>query len=403
VTAETPYRWEFKARFRRHAFGWRSRPAVERVKQAVAEVKTVARRDRMLAAEGAVLFLERVSPALEQVDSSSGAIGTAVNHAIEEFVPIIAGAPADPKKRERWLTRLWAAHEADEMPYIETLADYWGDLCASKELASRWADDLVWTTRMALSPDPKLHGYFHGTSACLSALYAAERYQEIVDILDVDAIWPYKIWAVRALAAMGKKAEAIRYAEACRSSWASDYEIDGLCEELMLSSGLVDEAYERYGLRANRRGTYLATFRAVARKYPQKSSQEVLADLVDSTPGEEGKWFAAAKDAGLFDDAIELAHTGPCDPKTLNRASRDFVDKQPRFSLEAGLLALHWLARGFGYEITSADVWSAYTSTMKAGSSLGRSKETTAQIKQIVAAEGSGGFVKSILGRELGL
>jgi len=403
VTAETPYRWEFKARFRRHAFGWRSRPAVERVKQAVAEVKTVARRDRMLAAEGAVLFLERVSPALEQVDSSSGAIGTAVNHAIEEFVPIIAGAPADPKKRERWLTRLWAAHEADEMPYIETLADYWGDLCASKELASRWADDLVWTTRMALSPDPKLHGYFHGTSACLSALYAAERYQEIVDILDVDAIWPYKIWAVRALAAMGKKAEAIRYAEACRSSWASDYEIDGLCEELMLSSGLVDEAYERYGLRANRRGTYLATFRAVARKYPQKSSQEVLADLVDSTPGEEGKWFAAAKDAGLFDDAIELARTGPCDPKTLNRASRDFVDKQPRFSLEAGLLALHWLARGFGYEITSADVWSAYTSTMKAGSSLGRSKETTAQIKQIVAAEGSGGFVKSILGRELGL
>lgn len=44
------------------------------------------RSDPVLAAEGAVLFLEKVSPALEHVDSSSGAIGTAVNHAIEELV-----------------------------------------------------------------------------------------------------------------------------------------------------------------------------------------------------------------------------------------------------------------------------------------------------------------------------
>ena len=46
-------------------------------------------------------------------------------------------------------------------------------------------------------------GYFHGTSACLSALYRAERYQEIVDLLGGDEIWPYKRWAVKALAAMG--------------------------------------------------------------------------------------------------------------------------------------------------------------------------------------------------------
>lgn len=29
--------WQFKARFRRHAFGWRSLPAVARVKEAVSE------------------------------------------------------------------------------------------------------------------------------------------------------------------------------------------------------------------------------------------------------------------------------------------------------------------------------------------------------------------------------
>jgi hypothetical protein len=400
---EQPYRWEFRARFRRHAFGWRSKPAVQRVKEAVSEVKAAARRDPLLGAEGAVVFLERVSPALEHVDSSSGAIGTAVYHAIEAFVPIIVAAPADPKTRGRWLDRLWVAHEADQIPYIESLAEHWGELCADKEVASRWADNLVGITRMALSPDPQLHGHFHGTSACLSALYVAERYEEIVDILQVDAIWPYQRWAVKALAAMGKKAEAIRYAESCRSPWASDHEIDAMCEEILLSSGLVEEAYERYGLRANRGGTYLATFRAVAKKYPQKSPRELLADLACTTPGDEAKWFAAAKEAGLYDEAVALASSGPCDPKTLARAARDFADNQPGFSLEVGLLALRWLSQGYGYEVTSADAWSAYKQTMKAASNHGCSEETLRRLREIVAGEGAEGFVKTVLGRELGL
>ena len=89
------HRWQFVSRFRRGAFGWKSQPAILRVRQAVSEIKKVARRDPGLGAEGAVRLLERVSPALEHVDSSSGAIGTAVNHAIEELVAIIARAPAD--------------------------------------------------------------------------------------------------------------------------------------------------------------------------------------------------------------------------------------------------------------------------------------------------------------------
>jgi len=400
---EHAHRWEFRARFRRHAFGWRSQPAVQRVKEAVSEVKAVARRDPLLGAEGAVVFLERVSPALEHVDSSSGAIGTAVYHAIEALVPIIAAAPADPKVRERWLDRLWAAHQADEIPYIETLADHWGELCASEEVASHWADELVGITRMALSPDPKLHGHFHGTSACLSALYAAERYEEIVHILRADAIWPYKRWAVRARVATGKQAEAIRYAESCRSPWASDHEIDAMCEEILLSSGLVEEAYERYGLRAKRGGSYLATFRAVAKKYPQKRPRELLADLACTTPGDEAKWFAAAKEVGLYDEAVALASSGPCDPKTLTRAARDFADKHPAFSIDVGLLALHWLTEGYGYEVTSADVWSAYTHTMKAASNQGCPDETLARLREIVVGEGAGGFVKTVLGGELGL
>jgi hypothetical protein len=397
------HKWEFKARFRRHAFGWRSQPAIQRVKQAVSEIKRFARTDPPLAADGAVAFIERLSPALEHVDSSSGAIGTAVNNAIAELVPLIAGAPADAATRATWLERLWEAHAADEIPYIERLADYWGELCASKQVASEWADRLVGITRMALSPDPNLRGHFHGTSACLSALYRAERYQEIVELASGDRIiWPYKRWAVRALAAMGKKAEAIKYAESCRSPWASDADIDALCEEILHSSGLVDEAYQRYGLRANRGGTYLATFRAVATKYPHKKPRHILADLVKTTPGDEGKWFAAAKEAGLYDEAIALASRTPCDPKTLTRAARGLADERPAFAAQAGLLALHWLVQGYGYEITGTDVWAAYSCTMKAAERNGNVREVGERLKRMVG-ERPGGFVAQILGRELGL
>jgi hypothetical protein len=370
----------------------------------VAEIKAVARRAPLLAAEGTVVFLERVSPALEQVDGSSGAIGTAVNRAIGELVPVIAAAPADRATRAAWLERLFEAHAADEIPYIERLAEHWGELCASKEVASEWADRLLGTTRMALSPDPNLRGHFHGTSACLSALYHAGRHGEIVDVVGEHAIWPYKRWVVLALAAMGRKVEAIRYAESCRDRWTGDREIDAVCEEMLLSSGLVDEAYTRYGLRASRAATYLATFRAVERKYPQKRPQDILADLVATTPGEEGKWFAAAKEAGLYDEALALARTTPCDPRTLVRAARDCAETEPAFAVEAGLLALHWLVQGYGYEITGADVWAAYATAMKAAERQGSVAETRERVRALVASETSRDrFVVRILGREIGL
>jgi hypothetical protein len=394
--------WEFKARFRRHAFGWKSQPAITRIKQAVSEIKKVAKRDPALAAEGTLTFLERLSPALERVDSSSGSIGTAVSNALAELVPIIASAPADAKTRNAWLERLFEAHQADQMPYIEQLADHWGALCATKEIASAWADRLIGITRMALSPDKGVRGHFHGTSACLSALYRAERFDELIDLLRADTIWPYKQWAVRAMAASGQLTEALRYAESCRSPWASDYEVDAVCEEILLSSGMIDEAYARYGVRVNRGGTYLATFRAVSKKYPHKTASEILADLVKTTPGDEGKWFAAAKDAGLYEEALAFASRTPCDPKTLTRAARDYAEKQPAFAVSAGLLALYWLVHGYGYEITSADVWEAYRSTLAAAERHGSAADVKERIRKLVTEGVGEHFVAKVLGRELG-
>src|SRR6266481_9824129 len=126
--ADSKHRWQFAARFRRSAFGWRSQPAIARVRQAVIEIRQLARRDPILAAEGAALFLEKVSPALEHVDSSSGSIGTAVNHAIEELASIIAKAPVDLGRRAKWLERLWDVYVTDAIPYIETLGECWGEI-----------------------------------------------------------------------------------------------------------------------------------------------------------------------------------------------------------------------------------------------------------------------------------
>jgi hypothetical protein len=394
--------WAFRARFRANAFGWKSQPAITRVREAVAEIKKVAKSDPILAAEGAVLFLERVSPALAHVDSSSGAIGSAVNRAIEEVVAVIAAAPADEKTREAWLERLYEAHAADEIPYIERLVDFWGDLCVTKEIASRSADRLLGITRNALSPDPKMRGHYHGTTMCLTALYRAERYDELLELLENEKFWPYKRWAVRALAAMGNKAEAIRLAESSRGPWTSDEDVARLCEEILLSSGLVDEAFTRYAADANRAGTYLATFRAVAKKYATKSPEEVLERLVASTPGDDGKWFAAAKDAGLLDAAIALAKKTPTDPRTLARAARDHVATAPDFAIEAGVVALDWIAQGYGYEITSADVWAAYAPAKEAADRRGTGADFRARVRSIIAAYTRGeAFVGHVLRGQL--
>ena len=394
--------WLFRARFRREAFGWKSQPAVTRVREAVTEIEKVARREPLIAAEGAVLFLERVSAALVHVDSSSGAIGSAVNRAIEELVPIIAHAPADERLRESWLERLYEAHAADEIPYIELLGDYWGDLCVTKEIASRWADRQISITRHALSPDPTMRGHYHGTTACLDALFRAERYAELLEILESEKFWPYKRWSVKALAAMGRTAEALCLAEASRGPWTSGVDVARICEGILLSSGLVDEAFSRYAAQANASTTYLATFRAVLKKYPSKSPEEVLGELVASTPGEEGKWFAAAKDAGLLDAAVALAKRTPTDPRTLARAARDHVSKAPAFAIEVGLVALDWIAQGYGYELTGADVWAAYLPAKEAADRLGSGAALRASIR-IIAAQYSNGenFVARVLRGQL--
>jgi len=105
------HKWAFRSRFRANAFGWRSDLPIKRIREAISEIRKgrARRKDAVLAADGAVLLLEKLSPSLMQVDSSSGAIGTAVNNAIATLVPIIAYETADDPFADWFLEKTYQA------------------------------------------------------------------------------------------------------------------------------------------------------------------------------------------------------------------------------------------------------------------------------------------------------
>lgn len=371
VREKANHKWAFKPRFRARALGWRgSRPAIERLKQAVSEIRTVARRDPVLAADGAVSLMERLWPAFEQIDTSSGALGGAVNWTLGELLPVIATAPADAKTRGRWLDRLWQAIQDDGVSYLWLVEERWGDLCASTAVASRWADEILPLLRRVWSEE-RPGDFVSGTDVCLSSLLRAGRFQELLDVLALKErpIWPWRRYGIRALRAQGLLDEALAYAEASRGLNIPDSAVDAECEEILFAAGRRAEAYEQYALTANQANTGLATFRQIAKKYPEVDPQRILTDLADAS-GEPGRWFAAAKDAGQLDLALRFATTGRTDPKTLSRASRDFLESYPVFALRIGRLAVDRILAGYGYEITALDLAGAVDHFLAAASHL---------------------------------
>jgi hypothetical protein len=392
--------WQFPAHFRRNAFGWRDQVPRQRIKEAITEIRKVARKEPIVAAEGAILFLEKISPALAGVDSSSGALGGAVNHAIEILTPIISKAMVSEEERQVWLERLWEALQVDNIPYIEYLGDFWGELCVTPTLASPWADYFI-DTLIQMWSDKTAHGYFKGTTACFSALLAAHRYQELLALLDKAPFkwWYDRRWGVKALVALGRPEDALHYAEDSKGLNSPRVDIARTCEEILLSMGLAEEAYQRYAVEANETTTNLATFRAIAKKYSQKPAIDILHDLIASQPGSEGKWFAAAKEAGFYELAIELVGRTPTDPKTLARAAKEYADKNPTFAIASGMASLRWISEGYGYEISGGDVLGAYSSILQAANHVGIDAE---QIKRQIgemrlAEKPNGRFVNDAL------
>jgi hypothetical protein len=364
--------WTFKARFRYRSFGWKSsRLACQRLKEAVSEIKRFAKSDPNAAADGAVILMERIWPALESVDSSSGALGAAVGWTLSELLPIVIVAPADRKTRDRWLTRLWQAIEEDGVDYLWLVQERWGDLCASREVASGWADKFFPILKIAWS-DSQTGNYVRETCMCLSSLLAAGRHKDLLDVLDLERFpfWLDRKFGVQALLAEGGIEDALAYAEASRGLNQPEVAIDAACEKILLDAGRETEAYERYALTANVSSTGLATYRMIARKYPSRDPKQILLDLAKSS-GDSGRWFAAAKDAGFLDLALHFAQTGRTEPRTLSRASRDLLEENATFCLRVGRIAIERMLDGNGYDLTGMDLIDAYGHFLRAAERLG--------------------------------
>jgi len=284
--------WTFAARFRRGAFGWKSDRAIKRLKEAVSEIRAVARKDPALAAEGAVRLVEKLSPAFESVDDSSGRLQGVIRQAFDVLIPLIGSANVPAKARQRWLERLWQAVLDDEMPWIERLGDDWGVLCGSPEVASAWADEFLPTLRPAWSPEASGHGWFPGATACLSCLFTAGRHAELLVLLESPrtlGMWDYHQWGVKALLVHGHRQEALAMAEHCHQKNRHRSEIAGVCESILIDMDLRDVAYRQYAQVAHQATTNLSTLRAIAARYPEKDKGQILADLVAATLGSEGK------------------------------------------------------------------------------------------------------------------
>ncbi len=384
--------WAFRTRFRRGAFGWKgTQLATGRINEALTEIRAVARHDTACAAEGAVLLLEKLSPALCQIDSSSGALGNATYAAIQELAPLISQAPVSTKVRQKWLDRLFDAIQEDDPPYIESLGDYWGDLCATKELASAWADQLLPTLKNVLRERKRgTYAFFSSTTLCYSALFKANRHDQILELLAMDPrpIWPYLVWGAKVLATRGQIDEAIAYLRERAGSTTSETSIARFAEEELLKAGRRAEAFNQYALLANQANTHIATFRAVAKKYPELAKDNLLNHLIASTPGEPGKWFATAKTLKLYEQATRLAWASPCDPKTLNRAARDHLKTQPDFAMQCALASLHWMSMGHGFELTGLDVLEAHRFAIEAAAVTQQTQQARTSIEQVLASDG---------------
>ena len=151
----------------------------------------------------------------------------------------------------------------------------------------------------------------------------------------------------------------------------------------MIKIGRTDEAYHRYGLKAATGPTYLAIFRETIKRYPERDRRQVLLDLIEAR-GERGKWFAAAKDAGLLDVALQCARDAAAEPATLVRATRDFSAKEPKFAAEIGVIALGRLLAGGGYDPGVFLIQEAFSHLTEAASRFGARDWAKAQARALV-------------------
>ena len=370
------HKWAFRHSMRAGALGWRgSAKAVERLRSARTEIRAVHRADPVAAAEGVVALAERIWPAFEHVDTSSGALGGAVRRTLDDLVPILIAAPADERTRAQWLDRLREAVAEDGVDYLAPISECFGEIAAHPALINLHADRDLDLVRATWSDHAR---FTHVATATLtlSCLLEAGRHDELLALLAMKKtrLWFDEKFAAEALLRQGRDDAALARAAALMQEDRQPYgrhDIARFCEAILVRQGKADEAYRRFGLPAAAGNTWLAMWRDLVKRYPERDARALLQDLI-ALHGRKGKWFAAAKTAGHLDIALDCAADHEAAPATLIRAARDFTARDPAFAADVALHAIRHLLTGRGYEATPLDIDTAVDHLMAASRRVDR-------------------------------
>ncbi len=385
-------KWAFKPGMRAGTFGWRgSSKAIDRLRSARSEIRAANRADPVTAAEGVVVLAERIWPAFEQIDTSSGTLGSAVRRTLEDLVPILIEAPADERTRATWLERLREAILDDGVDYLAPISDRFGEIAAFPSLMNLHADRDLDLIRSAWA-DHASFTHIATATLSLSCLLEAGRHEELLALLAVKRtrLWFDEKFAAEALLRQGREDAALARATALleedRRPWGR-HDIARFCEAILVRQGKADEAFRRFGLPAATGNTWLAMWRDLTRRYPDRDARALLEDLI-ALHGRKGKWFAAAKTAGYFDLALECAADAEAAPATLIRAARDLTSKNPAFASQVALYAVRHLLAGRGYDTTPLEIDEAVDHLMTASRRIDRTAWAVVELRRLAYHDG---------------
>jgi tetratricopeptide (TPR) repeat protein len=399
--------WVFPRHLRPNSLGWRaSSLACKRLREARKEILAVARKDPARAADGVVALAGRIWPALMYVNSSSGSLGNTVDSVLRDLVPLMIAAPWTPAVRHKRLKQLYEDIQEDGVSYLAPIADCWGELCGSQEEARYWIDDFEPMVRMVRAEhEAGTYSHFDGLTMYLSCLLVCGEEAELFGTLDAIGakIWDYREFGFRALRQLGRHEEALAYAEALREIDPYDgWRVDLACESVLIDLGREDEAFERFAATAHPHTTYLATYRAVAKRYPSRSARSILIHLEQRSEVDSGSWFAAAHAAGERQLALDFAIRGHTAPTTLRRAARKQQTADRDFAQACALLAAREYALGYGYDVLISDASDATHLALELADGEVERKDVRLFLQRLLDAETDRDLVWKAMQKALG-
>ncbi len=217
-------------------------------------------------------------------------------------MPILISAPADEHMRAHWLERLREAIVDDGVDYLAPISDRFGEIAAFPPLMNLHADCDLDLIREAWA-DHARFTHIATATLTLSCLLEAGRHEELLALLELKKtrLWFDEKFAAEALLRQGREDAAFARAAALlkedRQAWGR-HDIARFCEAILVRQGKADEAYRRFGLPTAAGNTWLAMWRDLVKRYPDRHAR-AAAGRPDRAAWPQGEMVRGGQDGRL--------------------------------------------------------------------------------------------------------